>query len=185
MASEEAKRFDLQGYLAGRTFPESTVPVMVDEKLQVAYARLCYEHDREFDAKKQKELKKARDKMLESFKDITLKVTVRQIPQHVVDNIVDEIKEEFPSKTNMLGQEIDSREALDEFNTRLWAAHLVRLEAADGSFSVPTVDEVRELKEGLPEASLLAIKNEIDKLSEDAKSGYETSVTELGFLSTP
>lgn len=185
MASEDSKTFDLQNFLGGRTYPERVIPVMVDEKLQVAYAELVKAHANEIDSEKLKELDEAIEKMRESFKDLVLLVTVRGVPPRLIEQIQNEIHEEFPPKTNAFGKEIASTEAVLEYDLRLWNAHIVKVEAPDGTFSVPDTDDIRDLRDGLPEASLVAIGNAIVDLQTDASLGYETAVTDLGFLSTP
>lgn len=181
----DAKTFNLAGFLSGRTFPERVVPVMVDEKLQVAYAELMHAHDNEFDTKKREELAESLKTLRDSFEDLFLRVTIRGVPVHVIDNIENEVHTEFPPKVNAFGKEVASNEAVKEFDLRLWAAFLVKLEAPDGSYSVPDVEDIKALRDGLPEASLAAIGNAINELRKDAVLGYETAATELGFLSKP
>lgn len=178
----DPKRFDLKAALANRTFAVDTVPIFLDEQLMYDYNKAAWEADHD---PMNKEKAEARDKMLEDFKSIAINVTVRNVPGEQEEAIIEKLIEEYPPQFNMFNQEIPNREANDKMNVQLWALHIAKIEAADGSFTVPDESDIDALRKTAPRAALEVIAKAIKDLNDKTKAGYDTVVKDPNFLSQP
>lgn len=176
----DPKTLDLKTVLAGRTYATETVPVFFDEALMYEYAKVAQEAD--YDPAN-KEKQRARDEMLKTFEGICFKVTVRSVPLEEEEKIIEKLIEEFPPRFGPFGNELPDREATDKMNVQLWALHVVKVEAPDGSFTVPDESDIQALRKTAPRATLEVIAQAIKDLNEKTRSGYDTIVKDPDFLS--
>lgn len=180
--AEDAKKFDLIAALEGRSYPEEIVPVILDEDAMYEYAKLAYKSDHD---PANKELEKERDELLETFKDVALRVTVRGVPRHVLRSIALSITKDFKTKFNTFGQPEENPEGDEAYAQRLWEAYVVLVEAPGGQTFTPGPEEITALREKMPQPGYEAVEAAINELRGGTKSGYEQIVTELPFLSQP
>ena len=180
--AEDAKKFDLIAALNGRSYPEIPVPLILAEEamLELATANLAALQN-----PADKKLEKARMEILETFKDICLKVTVKGVPRHVLRSIALSVTKDYKPKKNNFGVPEDNPEADDAFAQRLWEAHVVEVEAPGGQKFTPGPEEITALREKSPQPAYEAIEAAINELRAGPQSGYEQIVTELPFLSQP
>lgn len=176
----EPKTFNLLAALEGRTYATDTVTVFMDEGLMYAYAKAS--RDADYDpADKKKEA--VVQELLKTFDGIALKFTVRTVPQEQQEVIFEEIEEEFPPQYSPIGLVLPNRKANAEFNARLWALHIVNIEAPDGASMVPSVEDIKALRASAPQVTLEAIAAAIDGLTKQSGSAYEQVVKNPDFLS--
>lgn len=180
MSVEDAKTFDLIAALAGRSVPEEKVPIFLDEALMYEYARLT--RDSDYDPKnKEKEL--LRDETLAKFKDLCVTVTVRGVPEHIIEAVRVSVDKEYPPERNAFGVLTPHRQADEEFTVRMWQAYIPRMETPTGEALTPNRDDILAFRAGAPRVALIAVKMAIDKLTEDTIKGYEQIVQDPDFLS--
>lgn len=180
MSEETPMRFDLIAALEGRTVPEEKVPIFLDEALMYEYTRLT--RDSDYDPKNE-EKARLREETLAKFKDLCVTVTVRGVPEHVVESIRVSVDKEYPPERSAFGVLTPHREADEEFTVRMWQAHVVQMETADGHVLTPGKDDILAFRAGAPRVAQIAVKMAIDKLTEDTIKGYEQIVQDPDFLS--
>lgn len=176
------KTFNLKAALAGISYPEDTVTVFLDAKLMYEYSQAKREWDYDF-ANKEKEARV--EELEETFKDIALKVTVKDMPSKIRKDVVNKVRKDFPPETNMFGGKVDTPEGQEEIQLQLWTLYITTITGPDGSVILPDVDDIKLLRDEAPDIALETIKKAIDGLTEITKSGYEQVVQSPGFLSQP
>ena len=185
MADETTpKTFDLAAALAGRTFPEITVPVFLDEALQFDLARLDKRiaratHD-EVEA-----LEEERASLLNLFKQFCLKVTVKGAPRHLRKATVEKVLADFPEERDALGRVKPNPAADEAFANSTWLLHVVEITAPDGSVLNPALEDIIAFRNQAPDAAVNAVEAAIQELTSGSKAGYETAVQDIDFLSQP
>lgn len=179
------KTFDLAGALSGRTFPEITVPVFLDEAMQFDLSRLDKEIARTVEPEKVAALEKERSELLTTFKEFALKVLVKGAPRHLRKATVEKITKDFPAKKDAFGRIEADPAADDAFATATWLLHVQRIDAPDGSVLIPTEEDIINFRNNAPDASITAVELAISELTSGAKAGYESAVQDLDFLSQP
>lgn len=180
MTQQDPKRFDLIAALEGRTYPEDSVYIFLDEAQMYAYAKAR----RDADLDPSNEAKEAvADEIYKAFEDLAIEVSIRGVPRYKIVEIADQIEEEFPTKTNAFGQPVPNRTAEDQFNLRTWALYITKMALSDGSFSVPGPEEIEAFRRTAPSASLDAVGTAINEMSKLTQSGYEQIVQDPDFLS--
>lgn len=178
------KTFDLSAALAGRTFPEITVPVFLDEALQLDLSRLDKKIATATSAEVE-ELEKERESLLAVFREFALLVKVKGAPKHLRKATLDKINEEFPPKRDALGR-LEANSAADEaLATALWSLHVVQITGPNGSVLIPSEADIINFRNNAPDAASFAIESAIQELSTGSKAGYEAAVQDLDFLSQP
>ena len=178
------KTFDLAAALAGRTFPEIVVPVFFDEELQFELNRI----DKEISTAPAEEadaLVAQRDELLEKFKQAIIKVRVKGTPRHVRKATLDKVLEEHPNEYTPWGALKPNPEGDEAYTNATWALHVVEITGPDGSTLVPSESDITAFRSQAPDSAIIAVERAIQELTEGSKSGYETAIQDLDFLSRP
>ncbi len=180
MTEQDPTRFDLVAALKGRTYPEDTVTIFLDEAKMYEYAKASRDADHDPMNEEKQELAK---KIFNDFKEIAITVTLKSAPRHVVKAVEEEIEEKYPSKFSAFGILEPNAAREEEFNLRLWSIYIQRMELSDGTFSVPSPEEIATFRDAAPQVALEVVAKAIDDLFEVTKSGYEQIVKDPDFLS--
>lgn len=178
------KTFDLAAALAGRTFPEITVPVFLDEAMQFELSRL----DKAISTATTEEavkLEKERKELLTTFKEFALKVKVKGAPRHLRKATLDKVLADFPTDRDAFGRVKPNPEGDEAFATATWLLHVVEITAPDGSVLNPSEEDIINFRNNAPDAAIFAVESAIGELTSGSKAGYEAAVQDLDFLSQP
>lgn len=179
----DPKTFDLRAALAGVSFPEETVTIFLDASKMYEYAQLKRKADYN---PADEELQKSVEDFENIFKESAIQVTIRDIPVKLRKDILKRVHKDFPPDTHpLLGQKVNTQDGEEEFQTQLWAAHIVEMRNAQGGVLHPTADDIRALRDTASVVTLGVIREAIDRLTSDTTSGYEQIVQGLDFLSQP
>lgn len=186
MTTETAnpRTFDLSAALAGRTFPEIVVPAFLDEAVQFDLSRLDKRIARATN-EEAPELEKEREELLAMFKEFALKIKVKGTPRHLRKATLDKVMEQYPQERDSFGRLKPNDEADEAFALSTWLLHVVEIAAPDGSVLNPTEADIINFRNNAPDSAIVAVEIAIKELSEGSKSGYETAVQEIDFLSQP
>ena len=178
----DAKRFDLIAALEGRSYPEDTVTIFLDEALMYEYSKAKYDADRDpANEEKQETLKT----LMALIKDLSFKVHLRGVPRFRIVELSESVAKDFPVKTNAFGNQIADPKANEVFTLGAWALHITGFEPAGAERFVPTSQELESFRRLAPAAALEEVGSAIDRLSQGARSGYEQIVMDPDFLSQP
>lgn len=183
-ATPDVKTFDLAAALSGRTFPEIVVPVFFDEALQFELNRLDKEIAKTL-GEEADELSKNREELLEKFKAAVIKVRVKGTPRHIRKATLDKVLEDHPQEYTPFGVPKPNPEGDEAYANATWALHVVEITGPDGSTLVPSEADIHAFRNQAPDAAIVAVERAIQELTEGSKSGYETAVQDLDFLSRP
>ena len=178
----DTKTFDLAGALAGRTYPEETAVIFLDEALMYAYHKATEDHLH--DPANADKLKAVAD-MEETFASAALRVKIKGCPPHLVREMAVALDAEFPVKKNVFGQIEPNPERGEAFAIRLWSLYITSITGPDGSSMTPSPEDLKALRDTAPESATEAIDGAIARLREGAEKGYTEAVSDLGFLSKP
>lgn len=186
MTDVSPKTLDLAAVFSGRAFPKDTVPVYMDEvlgyeiyKLSKASIQAVLSRDEDEKERIETELKALAEKAEPS----RLVIHVTGASREDRKNAVDETLEKFPTETDMLGRTKPNPKA-DEFYANLvWKLHVEKIEAADGSFVEPTLEDITIFRKNAPDHAIEQIEAKIQELAEGVKGGFTTLIQEHDFLS--
>ncbi len=185
--SPSPKTFDLGEFLAGRSYPEKTVNIYLDEAAGLAISETNERLNllsKLGEVDEYNELEKKLQSLIESLDERKMQVTVRGIPRKLVKDIIAKITAEHPPKKDAFGREESTPEADEALSTLLWSAHIVQIVAPDGSTITPSEGDVAALRDLAPQADLRAIQKAIDEVS-NASDGFEVAARSVDFLSKP
>lgn len=180
--AEEPKRFDLMAALAGRTYPEKKVTVFLDEALM--YLRNEVEEAHLHDPAN-KDLEALVEKTREELAPLALTVTVKGAPPHLLKSLIKSVNDDFPPKKNAFGGVELPDGYGDAFDQRMWELLVVNISDAEGNGSTPSPEEIEEFRKVAPAASIKAVDDAIEELSDNSRTGYHLAIQDLGFLSQP
>jgi hypothetical protein len=179
--AEEAKKpgtFSIVDVLKERAYPKEEINIYLDE--QSAYeASLLEEKIKELkkaDAEEDKieKLVSARDKIIKNFEKSKYVFSITGISEGLRDDIQEQSLEKFPMKydeeKNPFTGEITKREVEDKerdryFTNLIWHESITKIVDPSGSVQEKvTLEDVENLREFLPLASIGAITQSIEKL---------------------
>lgn len=186
-AAPNPKTFDLGEFLAGRSYPEKTVNIYLDEAAGLAISETNERLNllsKLGEVDEYNELEKKLQSLIESLDERKMQVTVRGIPRKLVKDIIGKINAEYPPKKDMLGREEPNAEADEALTTLLWAAQIVQIVAPDGAVISPSEKDIEGLRDLAPQADLRAIQKAIDEVN-NASDGFEVAARSVDFLSKP
>lgn len=186
-AAPNPKTFDLGEFLAGRSYPEKTVNIYLDEAAGLAINETNKELDtlsRLGKVDEYNELEKKLASLIESLDERKMQVTVRGVPRKLVKDIITKIEAEYPSKRDAFGRDEQNSEADEALSCLLWSAHIVQIVAPDGSTVTPSEADIVALRDLAPQADLRAIQKGIDEVN-SASDGFEVAARSVDFLSKP
>lgn len=181
------KTFDLGEFLAGRSYPEKTVSIYLDEAAGLTLLEMNKELDRLStlkDTKAFEALDKAQQNLIKSLDERKIQVTVRGLPRKLVKDIVAKVEAEYPTKRNAFGQEELNPDGNEALSSLIWAAHITQIVSPDGSTITPSEDDIKALRDLAPQADLRAIQKAIDEVN-GASDGFEIASRSVDFLSKP
>jgi predicted phage gp36 major capsid-like protein len=181
------KTFDLGQFLAGRSYPEKTVNIYLDEAAGLTLLEMNKKLDRLSTLKDTEaftELEAKQVALIESLNERRMQVTVRGVPRKVLSDIFKMVDTELPPKKDAFGrEEIDA--ARDErVSNLLWAASIVKIVSPDGGEITPSETDIVALRELAPTADLRTIQGAIDEVAA-AGDGFEVAARSVDFLSKP
>lgn len=186
MTDLNPKTFDLVAALAGRTYPEETVPVFFDEALSYRLEQLEKKIRLEGDSKTLKELTSLRDELLEKAKAATIKVHIKSVPSDIIKATYDKLDADFPVETGTFGQVKSNPEREAATVPRVWELYIQSIEGPDGSVLEPvTQADIKMFTDKAPDSAVRAVDRAIDALRTDSQKGYESAIRDLDFLSRP
>lgn len=180
--TEDPKTFDLMAALQGRSYPEDTVVVFLDEGAMYSYSRASEMAERD---PANKALQKSVDGILKEMKDLAYKVHLKGVPREVRVALYKQTVEDFPLKKDSLGNIQENLDFEEAFNQGEWELYVVGIEAPDGSKASLNSDVIKAFRGTAPQASVEAVNVAIAGLRDGAVSGYEQTVQGLNFLSQP
>ena len=178
----DAKVFDLKAALAGRTYPETDIPVFLDEACAFRLAELtrAVDHD-----PANAELEAERQSYIDTLGKLVIQVHLKGVPRHVRESIEARVDKAFPATKDWTGHEERSDEHTRAYIGELWDVYVVKITAPDGSEVVPSKEDLSEFRRTAPDASVAAVTSGIFSMIKDAEIGYEQGVQGLSFLSRP
>ena len=186
-AKPAAKTFDLGEFLAGRSYPEKTVNIYLDEAAGLA----INETNEQLNvlsglgrADEYDEREKKLQELIVSLDERKMQVTVRGVPRKLVKDIIAKINADYPPKKDMLGREESNAEADEALTNLLWSAQIVKIVSPDGAVITPSEADIEALRDLAPSADLRAIQRAIDEVN-SASDGFEVAARSVDFLSKP
>lgn len=183
--------FDLIGAIEGTTFPEKTVDFLFDAAAANTLAAINRELEKFLAlgmTDSYNDLEKVYFKAIEDLKDHIYKVTVRAVPRKTRKGILAEADAKYPVKRNAItGQEEPDFDKMEFLNLLTWRAHIQKFEDPQGRVVTGPLprETVEHLLDNAPDASIAAVSQAIDDLTNGAQAGYEQAVRNLDFLSEP
>lgn len=186
MSELNHETFDLGSAITGVSFPEDEVTVYFDEsigyaihkaeeELRLAEIRGNEDRLKELDSEIQDLKKKARD--------LEFKVTVRGLPESTRKACDQKSREKFPVETTFLGTVEPNPDRNDYYESLLWAASIVKVTDSKGRVSLPTEENIRQLRESAGRTVVEAISRGIGELVTGTRSGFEKAAQDVDFLS--
>ena len=180
--------FDIADMFSGIAYPTEVVPFYTNSKIAYEFNKLSKEAS---DAVLRKDEEAAKDiqerqetlfKQAEAFRyEIHLRGQSRDNRQAVLDGV----RTEFPAEKDFLGREEIAPEADETYINRIWALHIEKIVAPNGSLRVaPSEAEVKILRGNSPDSEIAKVERAIQGLTEGAKSGFESLAQEHDFLSS-
>lgn len=183
----DPKKLDLIGVLSGRDYPELEVPVYFNEKLGFEIHQLqkkIAEAEVRGDSKTLEALDSERDNLVKQAEAEKYVVTLQGIPEKVYRSIIDQVNEEHPNETDLLGREKPNPKGDALFTKKLWQAYIRTVTAPDGSQNHVGEAEVDALIANAPAVAQEAITKGISELRTGSKAGFEYAAKEIDFLSS-
>lgn len=182
-----AELFDLAAVLQGRSYPECEVTFFLDEAAAIALSRAerqltklallgkTEEHDA---------LDQTVGNLRESLRAQRYTYHLRGIPNKVRQDVRNKAFEKYPVKRNALGIEEDDDDRDNYFTTLLWQAMTVKIVAPGGAVQVaPSLETIQQFRDFAPIATLDAVSQGIQELSQGVKAGFEAAAQDTDFLS--
>lgn len=189
--SEElsAQTFDIADMFSGIAYPTEVVPFYTNSEIAYEFNKLSREaadaiarKDGDDTMKSIVERQEALVKKAESNRyEIHLRGQSRDNRQAVLNAV----RAEFPAEKDFLGRETIDPEADEVYINRIWALHVEKIVAPNGSLRVaPDESEIKILRGNSPDSELAKVEKAIQELTEGAKSGFESLAQEHDFLSS-
>lgn len=189
--SEElsAQTFDIADMFSGIAYPTEVVPFYTNSEIAYEFNKLSREaadaiarKDGDDTMKSIVERQEALVKKAESNRyEIHLRGQSRDNRQAVLNAV----RAEFPAEKDFLGRETIDPEADEVYINRIWALHIEKIVAPNGSLRVaPDESEIKILRGNSPDSELAKVEKAIQELTEGAKSGFESLAQEHDFLSS-
>lgn len=181
------KTFDLGEFLAGRSYPEKTVSIYLDEAAGLTLLMMNKELDRLTTLKDSDgfaELEAKQIALIESLNERRMQVTVRGVPRKVLSDIFKLVDAELPPKKDAFGREDFDAAREERASSLLWTASIVKIVSPDGGQITPSEEDVVGLRELAPNADLRTIQAAIDEVAA-AGDGFEVAARSVDFLSKP
>lgn len=182
----DPKTFDLIGVLSGRDYPELEVPVYFNEKLGFEIHQIqkkIAEAEARGDSETLESLDVERDTLVKQAESEKYVVTLQGIPEKVYRSIIDQVNEEHPNETDLLGREKPNPKGDALFTKKLWQAYIRTVTAPDGAQNHIGEAEVDALIASAPAVAQEAITKGISELRTGSKAGFEYAAKEVDFLS--
>lgn len=183
----DPKTFDLIGVLSGRDYPELEVPVYFNEKLGFSIQQMremlksleLLGKDDEY-----RQVHEELEGLVNRTPDEKFVVTLQGVPEEVYRSIIDQVNEEHPGETDLLGREKPNPKGDAFFTKKLWQAYIRTVTAPDGRQSHVGEAEVDALIAKAPAPAQEAITKGIAELRTGSRAGFEYAVKEIDFLSS-
>lgn len=183
----DPKTFDLIGVLSGRDYPELEVPVYFNEKLGFDIHQIqkkIGEAEARGDSAGLEALDAERDKLVKQAESEKYTVILQGIPEKVYRAIIDQVNEEHPNETDLIGRERPNPKGDALFTQKLWQAYIRTITAPDGSQNHVGEAEVDALIANAPAVAQESITKGISELRTSPKAGFEYAAKEIDFLSS-
>lgn len=183
----DPKTFDLIGVLSGRDYPELEVPVYFNEKLGFEIHQIqkkIAEAEARGDSETLESLDVERDTLVKQAESERYVVTLQGIPEKVYRSIIDQVNEEYPNETDLLGREKPNPKGDAMFTRELWKAYIRTVTTSDGAKNHAGEKEIDALIADAPAVAQEAITRGISELRTGSKAGFEYAAKEIDFLSS-
>lgn len=180
----DAKKLNIADVLSGRSYPTETAEVYMDEA--VAYEISKVNAEIAIATKKGDDvtdLEARLSGLVEKGAGTRLVFHLRGVSRHDRQNIIKAVMEEHPQKTDFLGRPEPDLDADEMYTNLTWAALTEKIEAPGGVVDPVGEDDIKLLRDNLPDGALDVIAKAVSALTEGAKSGFETLAQEHSFLS--
>lgn len=186
MSEINHETFDLASVLSGVGFPEEEVDVVFDESVNYE----VYKAERSLrlseikgNEEELKEISERLDELKRTVKDKTFKVTVRGIPESTRRACDKKARDKFPVSYSFLGQPEPDPERDDYFNALIWSSSIVKVTDPQGRVSIPNEENILQMRTAVGRSVVATISDAIQELVTGVKSGFESSVQDVDFLS--
>lgn len=173
--------FDITEFAKGRAYPEDSVTAYLD--VQAAYElNKLNEEMRSADDKAISKMEKQANELAEKVMQSKVVFHMRGVSQAHIEKISAACDEKYPTKTDALGQTINTPEWLREWTAALIASNLVRIENASGEIDERefTSEEVIKLRHHLPKEVWDLLVEKMQQLT--LAGAYFKGLTDAGFL---
>lgn len=185
--SKDYKIIDLAQVLSGIGFPETKVPVILNEGIafEVAEAEEALKLA-EIRQDNKEGLKKVYDRLeelKESVKNQLITVHIKGIPEATRKACNTKASIKYPITYSFMNQEEPSAERNELYHTLLWEASIIKIETPDGGEYFPDTQGIVTLREQLGRSAIGAISEGIESLVTGVNKGFESSVQDIDFLS--
>lgn len=179
--------FDLIAALQGVSYPEERVSVYLDDNIMYLRNK-THQEIRRAEILGNDEAKSALEAKLgelaEAASGVKFEFIVRGVPRKVHQAILKDVFLKYPEEKDLMGRTESNDERDDEYNNKLWAAHIVKIIAPSGKETVGMTEELaKEFRGQAPPSAMAAVQKAIDSLYSGAKAGYEDLVQDNDFLS--
>jgi len=180
--------FDIAEAIAGVNFPEVEVPIYFDEavgfELYQAQETLREVEIREDNKEALRAVYDRIDELKSRAAGARYLVTLRGLPASTFQTIDRQGEEKFPSKDALIpGLQTENPEK-DQFTSELvWRHSIVKITNPAGAVSIPTEDQIIQLREKTGVSVFQSIHLGLQELRTGTKSGFEQAAQDTSFLS--
>lgn len=179
------KTFDLIAVLSGRDYPTTEVKFYLNENLGLEIYRV--------EKKRQEALVLSPEEadgldaeykeLVEKAKSEQYTAQLKSVSEQVRRDVINQVRDKFPVKTNMLGVEEPNPAGDEMFTKKMWSIYLQSITNPSGAVTPVTPDIVEAIYNSAPGVVHEAINGGIAELQMGPKAGFESAAKELNFLS--
>lgn len=183
-----AQTFDIADMFSGIAYPTEVVPFYTNSEIAYEFNKLSKEAA---DAVVRKDEKSGADivarqeALVKKAESNRYEIHLRGQSRDNRQAVLNAVRAEFPAEKDFLGRETIDPEADEVYINRIWALHIEKIVAPNGSLRVaPDESEIKILRGNSPDSELAKVEKAIQGLTEGAKSGFESLAQEHDFLSS-
>lgn len=182
------KTFDIADMFTGVAYPTEVVPFYTNSQIAYEFNKLSKEAADAVVRKDEKagaDIVARQEALVKKAEANRYEIHLRGQSRENRQAVLDAVRGEFPPEKDFLGRESIAPEADEVYVNRIWALHIEKIVAPDGSARVaPDEADIKVLRGNSPDSELAKVEKAIQELTEGAKSGFESLAQEHDFLSS-
>lgn len=187
MADLKPETFDIIGALSGITYPEHEVVAYLDDSVGFTMYTFEKAYELAVSTGKLEEAEKIQGEIDEFASEVAGKritVKLRGIPESIRADIIAEVEETHPSKSDLLGRAEPNPKADRMLRRELWCQMITEIHSPDGAVNIPGEAEVDAMLSRAGTTFIEAVDTGIGELISGSKAGFEAAARNLDFLSS-